>query len=114
MSLRLFIFCVAHEEKLCRTGRASRKSGTGEKPTKQVPTGRLEPYSLQQAINLFHKYAETDDSNVIGPTGFETLCNDAGIAMDGVVPLLLSWQLEATEMGRITKNEWENFTSELQ
>jgi hypothetical protein len=34
--------------------------------------------------------------------------------MEGVMPLLLSWQVSGTEMAKITKEQWMKGLSELQ
>jgi len=38
--------------------------------------------------------------------GFEKLCKDAEVPFEGACPLILSWQMQAKEMGKITKDEW--------
>ncbi|KAJ2917211.1 hypothetical protein MD484_g3217, partial [Candolleomyces efflorescens] len=74
---------------------------------------KYEPYTAQRALALFAKYADSDDSNVIGPDGFEALCTDAGIPLDGALPLILAWQLNAQEMAKISKDEWVKGTATL-
>lgn len=49
---------------------------------------------------------DADDPDVIGPQGFENLCEAANIPLDGAQPLVLAWQLGAKEMGKFTKDEW--------
>lgn len=49
----------------------------------------------------------------MGPEGLEQLCNDAGIAMDGALPLILSWQVGCKEMLTITIEEWQKTMEEL-
>lgn len=71
------------------------------------------PYSPAKALSLFKTYADSDDPNVIGPEGFEKLCSDAEVSLEGALPLLLAWQLGAAEMGKISKSEWEKGTAEL-
>jgi hypothetical protein len=76
-------------------------------PAAKPPTSlKYEPYTAQRALALFAKYADSDDPNVIGPEGFEALCTDAGIPLDGALPLILAWQLNAQEMAKISKDEW--------
>lgn len=85
------------------------------KPAKTTkPPAESEPYSSARATELFSKYAEADDSSVIGPEGFERLCKDAEIPLEGALPLVLAWQLGASEMAKITKEEWDKGTAELQ
>lgn len=73
-----------------------------------------EPYSATRADELFASYADEDSPDVISPEGFGTLCENAAIAMDGALPLILSWLLDATEMGQITRAQWKKGTAELQ
>jgi len=75
-------------------------------PTSTVPLPTGEPYTPQRALALFESYADQDEPNVVGPEGFERLCGDAGLSMEGSVPLLLAWQMEAKEMAKISKEEW--------
>ncbi|KAF9072867.1 Cullin binding-domain-containing protein, partial [Rhodocollybia butyracea] len=72
-----------------------------------------EPYTSARALALFEKYVDADDSTAIGPVGLENLCADANIPMEGAMPLILAWQLGAKEMGRFTKDEWVEGTSNL-
>ncbi|TFK72145.1 DUF298-domain-containing protein [Pluteus cervinus] len=74
-----------------------------------TPTPSLlkpEPYTPQRALYLFKNYADSDNPNVIGPEGFERLCAEAEIPMEGAMPLLLAWQMNASEMAKLTKEEW--------
>lgn len=74
---------------------------------------QFEPYSPPQATSLFATYADPDDSGVIGPNGFEKLCNDTKISLEGALPLILAWQMSATEMAKITREEWEKSLHQL-
>lgn len=47
-----------------------------------------------------------DDPSFIGAEGFEQLCTDANVPMEGALPMLLAWQTDATEMAKITKEQW--------
>lgn len=89
------------------------------KPPKAVKPAKTsvsepEPYSAADANSLFGKYADEDDSEVIGPAGLEKLCGDADISLEGPLPLLMAWQFRASEMAKVTKSEWESGTSALQ
>ncbi|RXW21120.1 hypothetical protein EST38_g4745 [Candolleomyces aberdarensis] len=75
-------------------------------PAKAPTSAKYEPYTAQRALALFAKYADSDDPNVIGPEGFEALCTDAGIPLEGALPLILAWQLNSQEMAKISKDEW--------
>ncbi|KAL9714725.1 hypothetical protein Ac2012v2_001383 [Leucoagaricus gongylophorus] len=72
------------------------------------------PYTPQRALALFEVYAETDEPNIIGPEGFEKLCGDASLSMEGPVPLILAWQMNAKEMAKISKEEWVSGMKDLQ
>ncbi|KAF7305169.1 Defective in cullin neddylation protein [Mycena kentingensis (nom. inval.)] len=74
-------------------------------PPKASPV-KIEAYSADKALQLFTKYADEDDPSVIGPEGLEQFCGDAEIPLDGALPLILAWQLNAKEMGKFTKEEW--------
>ncbi|KAI0059123.1 DUF298-domain-containing protein [Artomyces pyxidatus] len=68
---------------------------------------KYEPYNAVNAATLFARYADADDPSVIDPEGFERLCTDAGIPLDGAMPLLLAWQLDAKEeMAKIPRDAW--------
>ncbi|KAH9055931.1 DUF298-domain-containing protein, partial [Lactarius vividus] len=62
---------------------------------------------------LFFQFADEDSPDVIGAEGFERLCNEAQVPFDGALPLLLSWQLDSHEMGKISKEEWMKATAVL-
>ncbi|KDR81895.1 hypothetical protein GALMADRAFT_58902 [Galerina marginata CBS 339.88] len=72
-----------------------------------------EPYTPQRALVLFSTYADSDDANVIGPEGFEKLCTDADMPLDGPRPIVFAWQMGAKDMAKITKDEWVSGTSTL-
>lgn len=55
---------------------------------------------------IFDRYADEDDANVMGPEGLQKLCADANIPIEGSLPLLLVWQLDAKDMSAITREEW--------
>jgi len=67
---------------------------------------KLEPFTPQRALGLFKSYADEDAPDVIGPEGFERLCADAGMPMEGARPLIFAWQMQAVEMAKISKQEW--------
>lgn len=64
------------------------------------------PYTKERMENLFAKYTDVDDPSIIGGEGLEKLCTDAGISMEGIQPLILSWLLDASELGKLKKEEW--------
>lgn len=77
-------------------------------------TSEVEPYSAARASQLFASYADEDDADVIGPEGFEQLCNEADIPLDGAMPLILAWLVKGSEMAKITRSEWDTGMAELQ
>lgn len=72
---------------------------------KPVPLS-AQAYSVARVRALFETYRDSDDPNVIGPGGFQQLCTDADISLEGVLPLVLAWQLDAKEMAKFTEKEW--------
>lgn len=67
---------------------------------------KTEPYTAHRALELFKSYADEDTPDVINPEGFERLCRDAEMPLEGARPLIFSWQVEAKEMGKISRDEW--------
>lgn len=82
-------------------------------PPKPVLPLKNEPYTPQRSLSLFQSYADSDNPNVIGPESFETLCSAANIPLDGSLPLILAWQMQAKEMAKISKDEWVKATESL-
>ena len=83
------------------------------KPSKPVKSSESAPYSAAAAVSLFDSYADPDDPTVIGPEGFERFCSDAEVSLEGALPLILAWQVNASEMAKINRPEWEKASSEL-
>ena len=75
---------------------------------------KTDVYTEQQAEALFSQFADDDSPDVIGAEGFERLCNEIQVPLDGAMPLLLAWQFDSREMGKISKEEWMRGTSALQ
>lgn len=88
-------------------------NGTKTQTTTKASIPKAEPYTPERALNLFKKYADQADPDTIGPGGLEALCGDAEIPMEGVLPLLLAWQLNAKDLGTFTKDEWMKGTGNL-
>ncbi|KIY62713.1 hypothetical protein CYLTODRAFT_166888 [Cylindrobasidium torrendii FP15055 ss-10] len=80
-------------------------------PKKVTLSKKHEPYSPKAAAALFATYADADNSALIGPEGFDRMCTDADISMDGALPVLLSWQLKSEEMGKFELEKWEKWTT---
>ena len=62
----------------------------------------------------FETYADSDNSLVIGPEGFERLCNDGNLPLEGAMPMILAWQLNSKEMAKISHDEWQIGMANLQ
>ncbi|KAK0227961.1 Cullin binding-domain-containing protein [Armillaria fumosa] len=89
----------------------SKPVAKGPEEAKKLAAGKSEPYAPARSVALFETYADPDTPDVIGPEGLEKLCLDANIPMEGALPLLFSWQLEAQEMGKFTRDEWIKWTT---
>lgn len=80
--------------------------------------GNQQPYTPALALSLFNTYIDPDTADTsdpsIGSDGFERLCSDAQIPLDGALPLVLAWMLDAQEMAKIGKDEWVKGTAKLQ
>lgn len=74
---------------------------------------KSEPFTPTRALTLFSTYADKDDVNVIGPEGYQQLCSDANMNLEGTQPLILAWQIGTSEMGKITKDEWVKWTNTI-
>jgi len=83
-----------------------------------APVPIQKPYTPSLALALFSTYADPDTTAssepAIGPEGFEKLCSDAQVPLDGALPLVMAWMLDAKEMGKIGKDEWVKGTGALQ
>jgi hypothetical protein len=89
------------------------------KPTKAAKPAKStskssSPYSSAASTALFDTYADTDEPDSIGPEGLERLCGDAGVSLEGALPLVLAWQLGASEMGTFKRGEWMSGMEALQ
>ncbi|OSC96611.1 DUF298-domain-containing protein [Trametes coccinea BRFM310] len=90
-------------------------ANAGSSTAKSAPskTSGPGPYSEAKARQLFKAYQDADVPEEIGPEGFEKLCNDLGISLEGAQPLVLAWQLHGSEMAKFKQDEWMKGTSEL-
>lgn len=84
-----------------------------EKPILKTHNASVTKYDPKRALDIFASYADDDNPGLVGPEGFEKLCNDAQISMDGVLPFVLSWQVDADEMGKLTREGWIKGTDTL-
>ncbi|KAI0694154.1 DUF298-domain-containing protein [Cerioporus squamosus] len=109
----LSLFCCVrssdHDHNDTSNGAAAGSSKTAASKASATP----EPYSEQRARELFKTYEDPDSPGEIGPEGFEKLCTDLDISLEGALPLVLAWQLHATEMAKFKESEWMQGTGEL-
>ncbi|KAJ2745155.1 DCN1-like protein 5 [Coemansia sp. BCRC 34301] len=54
----------------------------------------------------YQDFDRDDGKQLIGPEGFQRLCLALKYDMEGIEPLVLSWKLEAVELGTV---EWESW-----
>ncbi|KAH8102937.1 DUF298-domain-containing protein [Cristinia sonorae] len=95
------------------TSTATKNSKPAAKVQRSADPSKPEPYSPSRAADLYSTYADDDDQGVIGPEELEKLFGDAGISLEGSLPLLLAWLFGSTEMAKVTKAEWEKGTAGL-
>ncbi|KAB5594384.1 DCN1-like protein 1 [Ceratobasidium theobromae] len=97
----------APSTKPTKSAAAAPRKGAKHENTKAVPAG-LDPstFTLEGVQALFEKYMDEDDNNVIAAEGMERLCADASIPMDGALPLLVAWIVNAKTLGTITRAEF--------
>lgn len=84
-----------------------------EKPSHKSRNAPATKYDPKRALEIFASYADPDNPGLVGPEGFEKLCNDAQISMEGALPFVLSWQVDAEEMGKLTREGWIKGTDTL-
>ena len=84
-----------------------------EKPSHKLRNAPATKYDPKRALEIFASYADPDNPGLVGPEGFEKLCNDAQISMEGALPFVLSWQVDAEEMGKLTREGWIKGTDTL-
>ncbi|KAH7340414.1 Cullin binding-domain-containing protein [Rhizoctonia solani] len=117
-------------ERTTKTRRASAKEAPIAKPAKSIPATKkgakentkmatvspgLDPttFTLERVQVMFDKYMDEDDSNIIGAEGMERLCTDALVPMDGALPLLIAWSVNAKTLGTITRSEFTDSFAKL-
>ena len=91
------------------TDAAADPAKTGSRKSASKP----EPYSEDRARKLFKTYEDADTPGEISPEGFEKLCGDLDISLEGALPLVLAWQMHSTEMAKFKESEWIQGTAEL-
>ncbi|KAI9056943.1 DUF298-domain-containing protein [Trametes sanguinea] len=110
MSIFSLLCCWRNTHHDTRSDGNAGSSSSKSAPSKTSGPG---PYSEAKARQLFKAYQDADTPGEIGPEGFEKLCNDLGISLEGAQPLVLAWQLHGSEMAKFKEDEWMKGTSEL-
>jgi len=67
---------------------------------------KTKPYTAADVQSLFKAYADGDDPNTISAENFERLCTDANVPMEGPMPLILLWHMDAQDLGTIKRDQW--------
>jgi len=67
---------------------------------------KTEPYNAADVQSLFKAYAAEDDADTISAENFERLCTDANVPMEGPMPLILLWYIDAQDLGTIKRDQW--------
>jgi len=67
---------------------------------------KTEPYNAANVQSLFKAYADEDEADTISAEHFERLCTDASVPMDGPMPLILLWHMDAQDLGTIKSDQW--------
>ncbi|KAJ3307501.1 hypothetical protein HDU93_006061, partial [Gonapodya sp. JEL0774] len=83
---------------------AAEKHG-GKKAKKVVDNGGG-PWSLQRCTRWFQSLTSKDEPDQIGPEGIERLCEDSGIAPDGLEMLTVAYVVGASRMSYFTRQEF--------
>ncbi|KAJ2825636.1 DCN1-like protein 5 [Coemansia sp. 'formosensis'] len=55
----------------------------------------------------YQDFDRTDGKQLIGMEGFERLCTELKLSMEGIEPLVLLWKLGAIELGTVTLEGWD-------
>ena len=75
---------------------------------------KTEPYIPADVQSLFKEYADEDDADTISAENFERLCTDANVSMEGPMPLILLWHMDAQDLGTIKRDQWTKVMQDLQ
>ncbi|KZT52457.1 hypothetical protein CALCODRAFT_88928 [Calocera cornea HHB12733] len=102
------------DENASRVNGASATNSASEKVRPSPPpclpsspaTQAFPPYSTSRLSTLYSTYADPSDHSLIPTSGLVQLCEDASMPMDGVLPVLLAWQLGARRMGVFEQEEF--------
>lgn len=75
---------------------------------------RTDPYNPADVQSLFKAYADQDDADTISAENFERLCTDASVPMEGPMPLILLWHMDAQDLGTVKRDQWTKVMQDLQ
>ena len=75
---------------------------------------KTEPYNPSDVLSLFKSYADGDDPETISAENFERLCTDANVPMEGPMPLILLWHMDAQDLGTIKRDQWTKVMQDSQ
>ncbi|KAG8746677.1 hypothetical protein FRC10_003981 [Ceratobasidium sp. 414] len=93
----------AKEPAPAKSTKSTAKKGAKQEKTKPVAADGLDPSSFtpERVQAMFENYTDVDDNN-----GMEKLCADASMSMEGALPLLVAWSVNAKTLGNITRAEF--------
>ncbi|QRW00339.1 cullin binding [Ceratobasidium sp. AG-Ba] len=105
----------AKEAPPAKPAKASAKKATKSEKAKSSTADGLDPssFTLEGVQTMFDRYMDEDDNDVIGGEGLERLCGDASMSMEGALPLLVAWSVNAKTLGSITRTEFADAFGKL-
>jgi len=75
-------------------------------PSKASVKEDTQVFSMKRLEELFNKYKEEDDDQMLGPNGMVKLCQDLDVDPEDVVTLVMAYRLKAKQMGYFSKEEF--------
>jgi len=63
-------------------------------------------FNSKQCSDWFQQYEDSDMKGNITPEGMTKFIDDLGLSLESVTVLIISWQLNASSMGYLTREEW--------
>lgn len=105
---------------------ASTSASTGAASTTKVATAgtpkqtqpkqgkkKTDGFSAKKLEELFSKYVDEDNPQLIGPDGVVRLCEDLEVQPEDVAVLVLAWHLKAKRSGFFSHDEFMNGCEEM-
>lgn len=77
-----------------------------------MPSSKEQAFNHKRCESFFNKYS--DSSQMVGPSGVEKLCIDMEVQPEDIVMLVLSWKLNAENMGFYKLSEWKSGMASLE